>query len=287
MALSDYDDIAIDLWTIAICRGSSPFALQGEARPVLSASDVDDVRAIFLADPFMIPADGGWHMFFEVLNRSNRLGEIGHAVSADGTSWTYDRIVLREPFHLSYPCVFEWNGHYWMVPETLGANAIRLYRGDPFPGRWTFVTDLVAGYAADPTVFRYSGRWWMFACLTPHQHRTLALYYADALTGPWHAHPRNPIVENDPSIGRPGGRVLVDGDRLFRFAQDSVPVYGRQVRAFEILELTADRYREREMDESPVLTASGAGWNAVGMHHLDAHRLGPASWIACVDGRRE
>jgi hypothetical protein len=127
----------------------------------------------------------------------------------------------------------------------------------------------------------------MFACLTPHQHRTLALYYADALTGPWHAHPRNPIVENDPGIGRPGGRVLVDGDRLFRFAQDSVPVYGRQVRAFEILELTADRYREREMDESPVLTASGEGWNAVGMHHLDAHRLGPASWIACVDGRRE
>ncbi|HEX3577274.1 MAG TPA: hypothetical protein VHY33_01825 [Thermoanaerobaculia bacterium] len=282
----DNDDIPINLWTVGIARGHSPFALQAAAHPVLFASDVTDVPAIFLADPFMLSADGAWHMFFEVLNRSNRRGEIGHATSGDGESWTYDRIVLREPFHLSYPCVFEWDGDYWMVPETLGANAIRLYRGAPFPGHWTPVADLVPVRAADPTLFRYDGRWWMFACLTPYQHRALGLYYADNLTGPWQAHPRNPIVEDDPSIGRPGGRVLIDGGRLYRFAQDSLPAYGRQVRALEIIELTPESYREAEVNESPVLTGSGEGWNAAGMHHLDVHKVND-SWIACVDGRRE
>jgi len=283
----DNDDIPIDLWTIGVARGHSPFAMQSSARPVLFASDVTDAPAIFLADPFMLQVDGMWHMFFEVLDRSNRLGIIGHATSIDGETWTYDRIVLREPFHLSYPCVFEADGDYWMVPETLGANAIRLYRAIDFPTQWEHVTDLVPVYAADPTLFRTDRGWWMFACLTPHQHRTLALYHAEELTGPWRPHACNPIVADDPSTGRPGGRVVVDGERLYRFAQDSVPVYGRQVRAFEIVSLTPDAYEERELSGSPILTASGDGWNAVGMHHVDAHRAGDGSWIACLDGRRE
>ena len=34
----------------------------------------------------------------------------------------------------------------------------------------------------------------------------------------------------------------------------------------------------------PTLGPSGTGWNASGMHHLDAHSRDDESWIACVDG---
>lgn len=278
--------IPLDLWTISVLRGPSPFALTSAPLPVLSARDVTDVDAVFLADPFMIRAGNTWHMFFEVLNRANRLGAIGHAISSDGVAWEYQRIVLRESFHLSYPCVFEHDGAYWMIPETLGANAIRLYRAQSFPAQWTHVADLVDGYFADPTPFRHDHRWWMFACKTPHHHRTLALYHADDLTGPWSEHPLSPVIADDARIGRPGGRVLADGDRLFRFAQDCSALYGQHVRALEIEELTRDTYRERELAQSPILGASGTGWNAVGMHHVDAYRDGEKEWIACVDGRR-
>jgi hypothetical protein len=72
--------------------------------------------------------------------------------------------------------------------------------------------------------------------------------------------------------------------RLFRFSQDCTGCYGRQVRAFEIERLDAEGYRERECPESPILIASGAGWNGKCMHHIDAHRLDDGRWIACVDG---
>ena len=69
-----------------------------------------------------------------------------------------------------------------------------------------------------------------------------------------------------------------------RFAQDGFPMYGSRVRAFEILELTRLRYVERELTGRPVLQGSGNGWNAHGMHHVDAHQIGDDTWLACVDG---
>ena len=94
----------------------------------------------------------------------------------------------------------------------------------------------------------------------------------------------SPIVEGDKSRARPGGRVLVSEHQLIRFAQDCLPTYGTQVRAFEISELTTKRYREEENRHSPVLAASGEGWNCKGMHHIDPHMISEGQWIACVDG---
>ena len=103
--------------------------------------------------------------------------------------------------------------------------------------------------------------------------------------GPWREHPANPIVSGNKHNARPAGRVLTFDGKLIRFSQDCVPAYGTQVRAFEILELTTTSYVEEEVQCSPVLVASGVGWNAAGMHHVDAHLCEDGSWIACVDGR--
>jgi hypothetical protein len=60
-------------------------------------------------------------------------------------------------------------------------------------------------------------------------------------------------------------------------------VYGIQVRAFEITELTKTSYQEKAIGLRPVVEASGQGWNESGMHHIDPHR-NDGRWIACVDG---
>ena len=82
----------------------------------------------------------------------------------------------------------------------------------------------------------------------------------------------------------PAGRVIAADGRLIRFAQDAWPGYGSRVRALAVDRLTPRDYAERELPESPVLDASGTGWNALGMHHLDAHQLEDGSWMAAVDG---
>jgi hypothetical protein len=257
------------------------------ANPVLTAAHVTDIPATFVADPFMLRGQQTWAMFFEVMHAQWQRGVIGLATSHDGWHWRYERVVLQEAFHLSYPYVFLWQGTYYMVPETLEAEAIRVYRAVDFPTTWACAGEALAGRYADPSLFRVDGRWWMLVCSTPFAHDTLCLYYADTLLGPWRAHPQNPLIQADAHRARPGGRVTMLGDRIIRYAQDDAPFYGKQVRAFEITTLTTTQYAEREVPESPVLRPSGVGWNAKGMHHIDPHRLDDTHWFASVDGHYE
>ena len=274
------------MWSIGIYSGASPYALSPAAEipnPILTAANVIDVPATFVADPFMIRVNS-WFMFFEVLRADTNRGEIGLATSEDSAVWTYKEIILREDFHLSYPYVFEWQHAIYMIPETLGANAVCLYEADEFPTRWSLKAKLLQGQYADPSIIYFNNLWWLFVCSTPYQHDTLRLYFAEQLTGPWHEHPRNPIVRADTGRARPAGRILIKDNHLIRFAQDCTPRYGSRVRAFDVLELTTTNYTEVENSASPVLQASGSGWNASCMHHVDAQQQPDGSWLACVDG---
>ncbi len=114
----------------------------------------------------------------------------------------------------------------------------------------------------------------------------LRLYHATELDGPWQEHRHSPIASGDARIARPGGRVVTHEGRMVRFAQETYPTYGTAVRAFEITRLGIDSYTERPMGAEPVLRGTGAGWNADGMHHVDAHPLPDGGWIASVDGWR-
>lgn len=275
-------------WSIGIYVGESPFQFRqppGLINPVLSREDICDVPASFVADPFMIRTGDGWHMFFEIKNWLSRKGEIGVARSKDGFEWRYQQVVLDEPFHLSYPYVFEWNNDYYMIPETLQPGHVRLYRAISFPTKWSYVGPLVDGAFADPSIFLYEGRWWLFVCATPYRHDTLRLYFADDLMGPWVEHEKSPLVEGNANIARPGGRVIIYEGKPIRYTQDCFPAYGTQVRAFEICELTPTSYSEQESANSPVLTPSGTtGWSGEGMHHVDPHLTPEGLWIASVDG---
>ena len=272
------------MWSIGIYTGASPYQLApAKSNPVLTAANVTDIPAEFVADPFMLRRDGRWYMFFEVMNRETHRGEIALAVSDDAFTWTYRQIVIKEPFHVSYPYVFEWQGECYMIPETLGAGAVYVYKADAFPARWSRHRKLIDGNHADPSMLRFGELWWLFTCSTPYQHDALRLYFARDLEGPWKEHPRSPIVRNDKCRARPAGRILKMNDRVIRFAQDCLPHYGARVRAFEISELTRDAYVETEV-KPPILTPGNDDWNRSGMHHIDAHQLSDANWIACVDG---
>jgi hypothetical protein len=273
-------------WAIGMCAGTSPFVLDCAAHdnPVLTARDVTDVRAAFVADPFMVHDFNQYFMFFEVMDSATGRAGIGLATSATGSSWEYKRTVLTEPFMLSYPYVFKWDGQYYMLPETHQANAVRLYRAAEFPNVWSFVGNLVTGRPLnDPSIVRVNDRWWLFA---GERDDTLRLYHADTLTGPWVEHPKSPIISGDPARARPGGRLLPFKGRLFRMAQRDRPNYGNQVRVFEVVELSTSDYKETELPESPILRGTGRGWNKAGMHHADIHQMDEHRWLACVDGYR-
>lgn len=280
-----------EIWSIGIYKGVSPLRLQPSSdvpNPVMTRDHVTDVQAVFVADPFMIRVNQQWHMFFEVMNWRANKGEIGLATSEDGINWSYQQIVLAEPFHLSYPHVFEWDGEYYMIPESFQAGGIRLYKARRFPGEWELVAELLSGsYFVDSSVFNHGGKWWLFTEASKDaRHETLRLYYADVLTGPWTEHPMSPVVKGNGMRARPAGRISMIDNMIVRYAQGCYPAYGSSVRAFAVTELTTSAYADHEAYCGPILKATGSGWNALGMHHVDAHRLADGNWLACVDGWR-
>lgn len=274
-------------WSIGIYTGKSLFNFSSEniSNPVLTAKNVTDVQAHFVADPFMVQDNGIWYMFFEVLNARDKQGDIGLAISHDAVNWTYKQIVLDEPFHLSYPYVFKWENEFYIIPESHQDDSIRLYKAVDFPTQWTFVKVLLAGSDyVDSSIFHFNSKWWLFT--TSIKSNILRLYYANELMGTWIEHPKSPVIEENTHIARPGGRVVVFDSRIIRYTQDTEPTYGNQVRAFEITQLTTTNYEEKEVNENPILKATGSSWNATGMHNLDPHQINKDNWIACVDGCR-
>ena len=186
-------------WSIGIYTGTSPFDLVSPKEienPVLSAKDVTDVAAAFVADPFIVREDSTWYMFFEVMNARTVKGEIGLATSEDGFNWTYQRTVLCEAFHLSYPYIINKDNEYDMVPETSEVSSVRLYKAIQFPTRWEFVATLLSGARyVDPSIFLYKDKWWMF--VGTRSNDTLYLWCAHDLLGPWVEHAASPVVRDN------------------------------------------------------------------------------------------
>lgn len=279
-------------WSIGIFEGADTLQMRPHAaldgRPVLTRHSLGSVRAHGVADPFMVRHGDGWLMFFEIENIDSGRGEIGLARSSDALAWTFDRIVLRESFHLSYPCVIETPEGHFMMPECEASGGLRLYRAIDFPLAWELHAEIPGLALADATPFQHDGRWWLIALKGFRRTDEFVIYHAPELAGPWTAHTMNPIARGERRRSRPAGSVVrVDG-KLVRFAQDYAQHYGACVRASVIETLTPTAYAERPATpgDVPILGANAAYWSTRGMHHIDAHQVDPARWLACVDGQR-
>ncbi len=276
----------LDKWSIGIysANSSEPFTFSGNniQNPVLTSIDVTDVPAKFVADPFLIHQNNKYFLFFEVMNGKTNQGDIGLATSKDGYNWSYNQIVLDEPFHLSYPYVFKWRNDYYMIPESGAVKEVRLYKANNFPYNWSFVKTLIKGSDfVDNSIFYYNNTWWLYTSV--NSSSDLLLYYSDNLLGPWVEHPKSPIVHGDMNISRSGGNVVVLNDTVVRYAQDDHPYYGNQVWALEVTKISKESYEEKKVSDIPAVKGYD-NWNTRGMHQISPVKYNGSTWIASVDG---
>ena len=274
-------------WAIGIYSGSSPFNIQAGTNirnPVLTAKDITDIDAKFVADPVLIKADSLFYMFFEILNEKNNQGDIGYADSKDGYHWKYRHIVIDEPFHLSFPYIFKWKNEYYLIPESHQDLSVRLYKSKGSLSNWNYVCTILKGYHfVDPQIIYYKNLWWLFVTTTEDDN--LNLYYSESLFGPWTQHPQSPLIKNNKHIARGGGSILEYQNNIYRFTQDDYPYYGIQVFAFEITQLSKTDYKEKIIENRPIVKKGKSGeWNSLGMHTVSPLQIDGKVWIAAVDG---
>jgi hypothetical protein len=206
----------------------------------------------FWADPHAIYLNGKYYIFIEEFLNSKNKGHISVMELDELGNWKPPIKVLEKDYHLSYPFIFEWNGKFYMIPESLANRTIDLYESTDFPYKWDFKQCLMDNISAvDTTLIHYSNIWWLFTALAENEAAVpnveLFLFYTnDLLGGQWKAHPQNPII-SDVKSARPAGSIFTKNGKLFRPSQDCSKTYGYGFDLNEIVVLSETEYREKKI----------------------------------------
>ena len=209
-------------------------------------------RDRFWADPHVFFKDDTYYIFIEEYIYEKKKAHISLIEMQQSGKYSSPVKILEEPFHLSYPHVFDHNGTLYMIPETQQANSINLYECTDFPNMWKHQATLLDSVdAVDSTILFYKNKWWLFTNIAEPEgtsiNNELYLFYSDNLVSHnWNSHPLNPII-SDVRGARPAGKILERNGKLYRPSQCCSPWYGYGIKLNEIVVLTENNYLEREI----------------------------------------
>lgn len=267
-----------DLWNCAIIGSPTPALLTSGLGDAAVRWFPNEKRFAFLADPFGVWDDRLLHVFAERYDYRTRHGIIERLTFDEHLNLVRRDPALSEPWHLSYPFVFQADGATWMLPEAHRSGALTLYRAHGDFEDWrpecTIALDCVP---VDASILHHNGCWWLFyspATSRESKIGELHVAWATDLCGPWKAHPGNP-VRCDTRSSRPGGTPLMIGNRIMLPVQDCSQTYGGAVRPLWIDRLDEGSFSARAGE--PLELPNGAPSNCEGMHTLSA--CGPVTLV--------
>lgn len=207
---------------------------------------------LFQADSFLFVKEDELFLFYE-LQHWDDPGCIAMVKTKDLKTWTKPQIVLQQPFHLSFPYVFEDYGTIYMIPESQESDSIRLFKANEDLTSFTYVRTLLQQERKDGIhynyndshIYRKEGKYYLFTSYQKDWMYYQELYVADdLLNGDFVKHPASPIyISNE--YGRNGGSLIHYEGRLLRVTQDCHENYGDNVSLLEITRLDEEHYEEK------------------------------------------
>ncbi len=231
----------------------------------------------FWADPFAVEHQGRCFVFFEELPYRTYRGRIMAIEVFENAEPGEAQVVLEQPYHLSYPFVFAWDGSLYMLPETAGNGTVEVYRCEAFPHRWRLHRVLLENVSAfDATLWRKNDLWWMFINIAEpgaDSSDELHLYRSTTPLGPWTAHRGNPVI-SDVRRARSAGPLFTRNGNLYRPSQDCSLAYGHSVLINRVDVLDDDDYRETTVQRIE------PGWRK---DILRVHTLGGSKRLRVID----
>lgn len=235
----------------------------------------------FRADPFGLWRDGKLHIFVEYFDYRDLTGKIELLVYDEGLDFIRREIVLQEPWHLSYPFVFEADGETWMLPEARQSGTLTLYRAADFPRAWEPAVRIdAAKNSVDGTLVFDRGRWWLFQAIVRRgaaPMSDLRIFSAEKLRGPWRSHPLNPVLSGLSNTRPAGTPQIREGGGVDLPVQDCSRTYGGAVRRLKIHRLDETRFDAETLPWLEPVEAFGP--YSHGLHTISA--AGPISLIDC------
>jgi len=184
----------------------------------------------FFADPFVITKDEKTICYVEDYCYKKKRACITAIEIIDNNKYLILDPVIEEPFHMSFPFLFEYQQELYMVPETSKSNSVRLYKCVEFPLKWEYQKDILRNVSVvDSMIFEFDGKWWLLCNMaiggkSDHSSTLMAFYSENPLSDDWTAHELNPLIF-DSNIARNGG--ILDFNSSF-------PIRARQKQGFNL-----------------------------------------------------
>lgn len=200
-------------------------------------------RKGWIADPFLFEHKGEHYLFVEFAEKEK--GDIAYFKFIKGKP-VFQKIVISEPYHLSYPCVFEHKGEIYMIPESADNHSVDMYKAVDFPDRWEKLGKLVDGVYYDTTYLNVDGKEYLLTYSPRLGHFSLELYTLDVEGCKAELIANKQYKEN---VGRPAGREYEEDGALIRPAQDCSRKYGENLFFYKITDL-----KEGSFDETKIKT---------------------------------
>lgn len=206
---------------------------------------------IIEADPFLFVKGDTLYLFYES-KKIFSSGIIKMTKTKDLYNWSKPVIVLDEPFHLSFPFVFEDNGDIYMIPETGEDKSVRLYKAENSDlSRFIFVRSLlnrkesenVTIDYADSCILIKNNKYYLFTTVQYEGINHLELYISDNLYSTFSNHTKSAICTSN-RYGRNAGSIIQFNNSFYRVSQDCVKRYGDNVSLHRIVTLTENEYKE-------------------------------------------
>jgi len=269
-------------WSVGFGFSKDPLKnLPINSKNVISYEAVDrmlNTEENYIADPFFVKEKDTFYLFVELKGEKN--ADIALFKSSDGLDYTYEGVILNEPFHLSYPQVFKYKEEFYMLPETKQAGHVLLYKAEKFPEKWKIEDTLIKNVSLkDPSILLNTD---FNLIIAVDDHMNQFLYESDSLRGEWKKSEK--FIGRKGNETRPGGRFFKYEDNWFLPVQDRTHGYGSGITLYK-LEKNNHQFKLKLSEKGFLKGMKDIKWFNRGMHHVDIQQI-DNSFYMVYDGDR-
>lgn len=199
----------------------------------------------WVADPFVFEYDGETYIFAELFDYLRRRGVIGYSKLGSNGNFSRWKEIIVEPYHMSYPQIFEYDGEIYIVPETGSGRTLDMYRAVDFPDKWEKSVNLAKDVVfADTTLLNRGGKLYALA-LDMERTKNSELVLFGVNENMKLCSTELGCVVNDPVTARAAGEMFEYGGKLMRVSQDCSEEYGKRLNFLEVDSDFSSYYREK------------------------------------------
>lgn len=229
---------------------------------------IDIPNRYWIADPFLLTMDGKNYLYFECMDCKKGKAVLScKEINPD----THDFFTIFEfKGHTSYPCIYKKKNAVYMIPETVDTHNLQLLICDNVPEKWHKVGNLLENFdVVDSTPFERNERDYIFMYSPSKGNAERVLFLGELNLEKCKIENIRKICSYNAPHGRPGGNVVIEGNRAIRIVQPGDKFYGEKLE-FYSFDFTDAEYHEEKVGELlPEQIKIDKKFQVIGVHTIN------------------